>query len=58
MKNNKEFCRTEYVNGNTEFINDNTNNNGIKGKIFYPIVNANGFDDNKASEKIILILIN
>lgn len=51
LKNNKEFCRTEYVNGNTEFINDNTNNNGIKGKIFYPIVNANGFDDNKASEK-------
>lgn len=51
LKNNKEFCRTEYVNGNTEFINDNTNNNGIKGKIFYPIVNANGFDDNKTSEK-------
>lgn len=51
LKNNKEFCRTEYVNGNTEFINDNTNNSGIKGKIFYPIVNANGFDDNKTDEK-------
>lgn len=53
LKNNKEFCRTEYVNGNTEFINDNANNSGIKGKIFYPIVNANGFDDNnKTDEKI------
>lgn len=51
LKNNKEFCRTEYVNGNTEFINDNTNNSAIKGRIFYPIVNANGFDDNKTDEK-------